>query len=89
VPPSKAVTGSPEDWLARAKVDLALAQVELPSGGFYEDLCFNAQQAAKKAIKGVFVLHSWAFPYIHDLAELIGGLERRQLAVPMEVKDAA
>jgi len=68
VPPSNAATGSPENWLARAKADLALAQIELPEGGIYEDLCFHAQQAAEKAIKSVFVLHGWAFPYIHDLA---------------------
>ena len=39
--------GSASDWLARAKGDLALAKVDLPQGGFYEDLCFHAQQAAE------------------------------------------
>lgn len=38
------VPGTPEDWLARAEGDLALSQVSLPQGGYYEDLCFHAQQ---------------------------------------------
>lgn len=88
MPPSKPAPGSPEDWLARAKADLALAQLELPPGAVYEDLCFHAQQAAEKAIKAVFVFHGWAFPYVHDLDELIGHLERKQLAVPPDVKEA-
>ncbi len=39
--------GSAEDWLMRAEGDLALARAPLPEGAFYEDLCFDAQQAAE------------------------------------------
>lgn len=85
MPPNKAVPGSPEEWLARAKADLVLARSDLLPGGVYEDLCYHAQQAAEKAIKAVFVRHGWDFPYIHDLDQLIGGLERRQLAVPTDI----
>ena len=46
--------GTPKDWLARAQGDLALAQISLPEGAYYEDLCFHAQQAAEKAIKAVY-----------------------------------
>lgn len=45
-------------------------------GGFLEDLCFDAQQCAEKAIKAVFVHRGETFPYIHDLKRLIGLLER-------------
>jgi HEPN domain-containing protein len=51
------VPGTPEGWLARAAGDRALAKVSLPAGGYYEDLCFHAQQAAEKAIKAVYVRH--------------------------------
>lgn len=36
-----------------------------------EDLCFNAQQAVEKAIKGVLIKFGVEFPYTHDIAELL------------------
>ena len=54
MPQGKRVPGSAADWLARAKGDLALAEIPLPKGAFYEDLCFHAQQAAEKALKAVY-----------------------------------
>jgi hypothetical protein len=46
----------------RAKGDLALARAPLPEGGFYEDLCFHAQQAAEKALKSVYLHFAWGLP---------------------------
>lgn len=79
--------GSPQDWLARAKGDLALAKAPLPEGAFYEDLCFHAQQAAEKAVKAVYQHHGWTFRYIHDLEELLTGLKRQGLEVPDEIEE--
>ena len=89
MPQGRAVPGSAEDWLARAEGDLALARVPLPEGAFYEDLCFHAQQAAEKALKGVYQHHRRPFRYTHDLDELITGLQNEGIAVPPEVADAA
>ncbi len=76
MPHSMPIPGSAADWLARARGDLALSRVPLPEGGFYEDLCFHAQQAAEKALKAVYVSRGWTFRYIHDLEELITGLQQ-------------
>ncbi|MBF0143510.1 MAG: HEPN domain-containing protein [Magnetococcales bacterium] len=81
------VHGSPREWLARAQGDLALAKVPLPTGGFYEDLCFHTQQAAEKALKAVYLFHGLTFRYIHDLNVLINGLLRQGVVVPGEVQD--
>ena len=70
MPQDKHVPGSPEDWLARAIGDLALARVPLPEGGYYEDLCFHAQQAAEKAIKAVYKKHDLV------LDEVRGGIRK-------------
>ncbi len=88
MPHDRPVPGSAEDWLARAKGDLAIAEAPLPDGAFYEDLCFHAQQAAEKALKAVYQLHAWKFRYTHDLEELISGLLKMGLNVPPEVADA-
>jgi len=79
--------GTSEDWLVRANGDLALAKVPLPEGAFYEDLCFHAQQAAEKAIKAVYVECGLVFRYIHDLDELLTGLERKGVPISQEVND--
>lgn len=47
-----------------------------------EDLCFEAQQAAEKAIKGVLIRSGVEFPYIHDLARLRGLVESARVTVP-------
>jgi len=85
---SRPTPGTAEDWLSRAKGDLSLAKVPLPEGGYYEDLCFHAQQAVEKAIKAVYVRYGLSFRYTHDLSELISGLEKGGIPVPRDVKDA-
>ncbi|MGB7787203.1 MAG: HEPN domain-containing protein [Methanoregula sp.] len=54
---------NPAEWLARAKSSLALASAKTP-GVLYEDLCFQIQQAAEKALKAVFVARKIPYPYI-------------------------
>lgn len=88
MPLDRLTPGSAQDWLARAKGDLALAKAPLPRGAFYEDLCFHAQQAAEKALKAVYQYHGWPFRYTHDLEELATGLKGQGLKIPDEVEDA-
>lgn len=44
----------PREWLRWAKSNLTLAGTALKDVDF-ADLCFDAQQAAEKAIKAVFI----------------------------------
>lgn len=88
MPPERDIPGSPREWLARAKGDLALAKAPLPSEGFYEDLCFHAQQAAEKALKAVYRQHGWPFRYVHSLEELLTGLRQRGLVVPSDLDES-
>jgi HEPN domain-containing protein len=55
---------------------------------YLEDFCFDAQQAAEKAIKAVFMAHGLAFPYIHDLGRLLTLLVQGGVRVPKYVRDA-
>ena len=88
MPPPSPAPGTPQDWLVRAQAKLVLAQVPLPAGGMWEDLCFWAQQAAELAIKAVYQQHGWLFPFIHDLAQLLNGLQLQGLPIPAEVQQA-
>lgn len=45
--------GSPKDWLRRAKSNLFRAKQPKHEEVFWEDLCFDAQQAAEKSLKAL------------------------------------
>ena len=88
MPPRSSAPGTPQEWVARARSNLALAKGEKSEEVCWEDLCFNAQQAAEKALKAVLQHKAILFRYIHDLEELITTLEKHGVAVPQEVKGA-
>ena len=44
----------PREWLNRARSNLARARQRIP-GTYLEDACFDAQQAAEKAVKGLLL----------------------------------
>lgn len=89
MPPKRPIPGVPSDWLRRARSDLALAKTPLPSGAFYEDLAFHAQQAAEKAVKAVYRAKGLEFRYTHDLGKLLAGLTKHGVHIPEPVQDAA
>src|SRR5207249_2709595 len=53
-----------------------------------EDLCFEAQQAAEKSIKAVFIKRGQRFPFSHDLDKLLRLLEHNGLKIAKYVNDA-
>jgi HEPN domain-containing protein len=77
----------PHEWLRRARSNLVRAKNQLPDVCL-EDLCFDAQQAAEKAIKAVFIHHGQAFPYVHDLARLLTLLAGTGGRIPQYVRQA-
>jgi HEPN domain-containing protein len=76
------------EWLNRANSNLLRAQTMI-EGVYLEDLCFDAHQAAEKAIKAVLISKDINFPYIHDLGELIAILQRSGITVPKDILQAA
>ena len=78
----------PREWLNRARSNLALAKNRVPDV-YLEDLCFEAQQAAEKAIKAVMLSRNINFPYVHDLALLLSILEEGGEALSETVRRAA
>ncbi|MBF0628058.1 MAG: HEPN domain-containing protein [Magnetococcales bacterium] len=83
--PIKTLSGVPQDWINRAKGDLALARVPLPEEGYFEDLCLHAQQAAEKAIKAIFCHRGYRFSYTHDLEILLTELKNKGEEIPDKI----
>lgn len=77
----------PREWLNRATSNLVRAKGRLPES-YLEDHCFDAQQAAEKAIKAVFMARGASFPYIHDLGRLLSLLQAAGVRIPKYVAEA-
>jgi HEPN domain-containing protein len=78
----------PREWLNRARSNLVGASQAAPAV-YLEDLCFDAQQAAEKGIKAVFIHRGLNFPYVHNLRHLLQLLSQGGVKVPKYVWRAA
>jgi HEPN domain-containing protein len=87
MPPERFPPDDPREWLNRARSNLSRAKSKIPEV-YLEDLCFDAQQAAEKAIKAMLMKKRIAFPYVHDLARLLTLLEEAGEPIPESVKQA-
>nr|AGS52830.1 hypothetical protein [uncultured bacterium contig00009] len=75
-------------WLARAKSNLALSKNKTYDDVFYEDLCFQAQQAVEKALKALLIYLGKEPEKTHNIVTLIKSLPQH-INVPEKVADAA
>ena len=79
----------PKTWLARAKSNLRLAELgRRHQDILFDDLCFDAERAAEKALKSVCVFLSVAFPKTHSLVHLMDLVEQSGITIPEVVKEA-
>jgi HEPN domain-containing protein len=85
MPRTAVPTGMPEEWLRRAKSNLVRAKQVKPAGAYWEDLCFDTEQAAEKAVKAILTHRKVQFPKIHDIGELLSLLDQSGEKIPEEV----
>lgn len=85
--PEPLAPDDPHEWLNRARSNLVRAQTRIPDV-YLDDFCFDAQQAAEKAIKAVLLKLGVDFPYVHDLVHLLHLAETRSAAIPSNVREA-
>lgn len=81
--------GTPEEWLKRAKSNIAIARQSKTEDVYWEDLCFETQQAAEKALKAVLLVKGIPFRFVHDIAELLTLLEQNNIHFPENMRSAA
>ena len=60
-----------ENWFARAEEDLAAADILLAKNGSVNLVCFHAQQAGEKYLKGFLAHHDKHVRKSHDLILLL------------------
>ena len=77
-------------WLRRARGNLVRAKLYGGvEGTFYEDSCFDAQQAAEKAIKALLVHLLIPFQKTHSIVELLTEVEEAGVTVAHRVAPRA
>ena len=81
--------GSPAEWLRRARSNLTRASQPKHEDVFWEDLCFDAQQAAEKALKALLLFHGLQFRFVHDIAEFLTVLEENGIQLPEDIRASA
>ena len=67
-----------ETWLQRARSNLAIARIGKHAGIILEDLCFEAQQAAEKALKALLLFYGAEPPRTHAFTLLLTDLANYQ-----------
>jgi len=89
MPPDLRDPTRPDEWLRRARSNLALARAHTAVPDvLLEDLCFEAQQAAEKAIKAVLVHYQIEFPKTHVLTDLLDLLASHGVKIRDDVREA-
>lgn len=78
----------PQAWITRAYSNLSLAEKGRGKDVMLEDLCFNTQQAAEKALKAVCLFKGLDFPKTHSIVRLLDIIESSGVAIPETVKSA-
>jgi HEPN domain-containing protein len=73
-------------WLDRAKSSYELSKNTI-YGVFYEDLCFQIQQAVEKAFKGLLIYYDIEPGFTHNIGILLNKLEEH-IEIPENIKVA-
>jgi HEPN domain-containing protein len=73
-----------ESWLERAKSNYELSKNTV-YGVFYEDLCFQLQQAVEKAFKGLLIYYGIEPAFTHNIGILLNELENHT-DIPENIK---
>ena len=74
-----------ESWLARAKSSYELAKMTGNNGIYYEDLCFQIQQAVEKSLKGLLIYNGVEPEFTHNIELLLNALEKFTI-IPEDIK---
>lgn len=78
----------PREWLRRARSNLALARIGRQADILFDDLSFEAQQAAEKAVKAVLVWRSLRFPKTQVISDLLTLAAAGGVSIPEDVRKA-
>ena len=76
-----------ESWIERAKSSLEISKIAVNDNVYYEDLCYQAQQAVEKGLKGLLIYYGVEPELTHNIEILLNDLEK-YVKIPDDIKKA-
>jgi len=76
-----------EEWIKRSKSSLELAKMTGNTKIYYEDLCFQLQQAAEKSLKGLLIYYGVEPEFTHNIEILLTELNKFTM-IPKDIQQA-
>jgi HEPN domain-containing protein len=76
-----------KSWIDRAKSSYELSRATIHNNIYFEDLCYQAQQAAEKALKGLLIYYGVEPELTHNIGVLLNELEKFT-EIAENIKDA-
>ncbi|MDR2965154.1 MAG: HEPN domain-containing protein [Treponema sp.] len=77
-----------ESWLDRAKSSYELSKMTGNELVYYEDLCYQVQQAIEKSLKGLLIYYEFEPEFTHNIEILLSNLEKFT-DIPDKIKKAS
>jgi len=75
-----------ESWINRAKSNYELSKAKINNIICFEDLCYQAQQAAEKSLKGLLIYFGVEPEFTHNINKLLSELEK-YTEIPDNIKE--
>jgi HEPN domain-containing protein len=77
------------DWIKRAHSNFARAKAgKITDDILYEDICFDCQQCAEKALKALLIYLDVEFPKTHSIGKLLKLVEDKGIFVSEDIKES-
>ena len=65
-----------ESWIDRARSSYEISKTPIKNNIYYEDLCYQSQQAVEKALKGLLIYFGVDPEFTHNIGLLLNELEQ-------------
>ena len=65
-----------ESWIDRTKSSYELSKATISNNIYFEDLCYQAQQAVEKSLKGLLIYYGVEPEFTHNIGRLLNELEK-------------
>ncbi|MDR2718130.1 MAG: HEPN domain-containing protein [Treponema sp.] len=75
-----------ESWIERAKSSLEISKIAVNDNVYYEDLCYQSQQAVEKGLKGLLIYYGVEPEFTHSIGILLDELEKF-ITIPKNIKE--